>query len=290
MKLGGGAGPSQQQQRVRQHHSPPPPPPRPDYAALLSRRRASPNGGCPALFLAPMENLADAPVRIALAAAAGGFDEAVTEFIRIPAVAQRPAAAVKGATRGYNAHELSQWGGGGGTPLAAQLMGSCPELLAMAARRLAVDLGAPRIDLNLGCPANSVTGNGAGSTLLKTPERIEKLVASMVAAVEGAAPVTVKLRAGFDDASLLDNNLLAAQAGGAAFVALHPRTKRQAYAGAADWRLIARAKEVLDIPVVRRRFFFFCGQPFGMLGSLPLLLWVEPPLNPKPQTTYKPKT
>jgi tRNA-dihydrouridine synthase C len=132
--------------------------PRFDYAAALARARA---GGCPALFLAPMENLADAPMRVALAAAApGGFDEACTEFIRVPSKATHAAAVVRGVTAGYSSAELAPWG----APLGAQLMGSAEELMAAAARRLVFDLGAPRVDLNCGCPANSVTGNGAGST------------------------------------------------------------------------------------------------------------------------------
>jgi tRNA-dihydrouridine synthase C len=87
-------------------------------------------------------------------------------------------------------------------------------------------------------------------SLLKTPHHIERLVSTLVAAVGGAAPVTVKMRSGFHDVCLFEDNLLAAQAGGAAFVTVHPRTKQQAYTGAADWGLIARAKAVLDIPVV----------------------------------------
>jgi hypothetical protein len=79
---------------------------------------------------------------------------------------------------------------------------------------------------------------------------MQALVAALVEAVEGAAPVSVKMRSGFDDTSLFEDALLAAQAGGAAFVTLHPRTKRQAYAGGADWSLVARAKALLDIPVV----------------------------------------
>jgi tRNA-dihydrouridine synthase C len=107
-----------------------------------------------------MENLADAPMRAALASAAGGFDEACTEFIRVPSKADRPAAVIRGVTAGYSAHELAPWG----VPLGAQIMGSEVRLMAAAARRLALELGAPRVDLNCGCPANSVTGNGAGST------------------------------------------------------------------------------------------------------------------------------
>lgn len=76
---------------------------------------------------------------------------------------------------------------------------------------------APRIDLNCGCPANTVTGNGAGSSLLRTPQRIHDIVSAMVAGVRASAaphtPVSVKLRAGFDDTSLFEDNLLAAQVG-----------------------------------------------------------------------------
>lgn len=72
---------------------------------------------------------------------------------------------------------------------------------------------APRVDLNCGCPANTVTGNGAGSSLLRTPERLYDIVRAMVGAAEGRAPVSVKLRAGFGDTSLFEENLLAAQVG-----------------------------------------------------------------------------
>ncbi len=67
------------------------------------------------------------------------------------------------------------------------------------------------MDLNCGCPANTVTGNGAGSSLLRTPERLHEIVSAMVVAVGGAAPVSVKLRAGYEDTSLFDDNLLAVQ-------------------------------------------------------------------------------
>lgn len=99
-------------------------------------------------------------MRVALASAAGGFDEACTEFIRVPSKATHVPAVIRGVTSGYTATELAPWG----VPLGSQIMGSDPFLLAAAARRLAVDLGAPRVDLNCGCPANTVTGNGAGST------------------------------------------------------------------------------------------------------------------------------
>jgi len=75
-------------------------------------------------------------------------------------------------------------------------------------------------------------------------------VKSMVEGSQGLGPVSVKMRAGYHDTSLFEENLLAAQQGGAAFVTIHPRTKVQTYDGRADWSLTARARQLLDIPVV----------------------------------------
>jgi hypothetical protein len=107
-------------------------------------------------------------------------------------------------------------------------------------------------------------------SLLKTPRRIEELVSTLVAAVGETVPVSVKLRSGFHDTSLFEDNLLAAQAGGAAFVTLHPRTKRQAYTGGADWELIACAKALLDVPVVCGRGGS-CAELAPPLGACPVL-------------------
>lgn len=101
-----------------------------------------------------------------------------------------------------------------------------------------------------GCPANVVTGGGAGASLLRDPNQLQQVVAALVAAVGDRVPVSVKMRSGFADTSLFLDNLLAVQEAGASFVTLHPRTKAQAYAGRADWSQIATAKQLLDIPVV----------------------------------------
>lgn len=82
-----------------------------------------------------------------------------TEFIRVPGSMVHSAAAVRRACAPYNAAELSQWG----IALGAQIMGCQPQLLATAAAHLSTVQGAPRVDLNCGCPANRVTGAGAGS-------------------------------------------------------------------------------------------------------------------------------
>jgi tRNA-dihydrouridine synthase C len=191
--------------------------------------------GCPFLLLAPMEGVGDRCFRKAMASI-GGFDEAVTDFIRVPSNAH-----VESLAKRYEWNETFP------IPLAAQLMGSDPDLMADMAREIERK-GAPRIDLNCGCPSNTVTGRGAGSSLLKDPSFLYEVARSLVTAV--SIPVTLKLRSGFNDTSLFKENLLAAQESGVRYITLHPRTKVEGYGPPARWDLIAEAKSLLRIPVV----------------------------------------
>lgn len=192
--------------------------------------------GCPYLLLAPMEGVGDRAFRRAMATI-GGFDEACTEFMRVPTNAH-----VVSLAKRYVANETYP------IPQAAQLMGSDPILMADMAQEV-VKRGAPRVDLNCGCPSNTVTGRGAGSSLLKEPDHLYQVAKAMVDAVP-TVPVTAKLRSGFTDTSLFKENLLAAQASGIRFLTLHPRTKVDGYGPPARWDLIAAAKQLLKIPVV----------------------------------------
>jgi tRNA-dihydrouridine synthase B len=121
-------------------------------------------------------------------------------------------------------------------PIGAQLCGSKPALAGQAAR-IVEDLGFDVVDLNCGCPVDKVTKDGSGSGMLKTPELIGEVIANMVAAV--SIPVTVKIRAGWDE-----NNINAAQItriaeeAGAVAIAIHGRTRAQAYRGPANWDYI----------------------------------------------------
>lgn len=182
-----------------------------------------------------MEGLGDRPFRKAMASI-GGFDEAVTEFIRVPRNAHIPS-----LSQDYDATELAP------IPLAAQIMGAEGSLVAEMAQAL-VARGARRIDLNCGCPSNTVVGKGAGSSLLKDPTLLYDVAKALVQST--AIPVTVKMRSGYEDTSLLKENLLAAQESGIRFLTLHPRTKVDGYGPPAKWELIALAKSVLKIPVV----------------------------------------
>jgi tRNA-dihydrouridine synthase C len=190
---------------------------------------------CPYLFLAPMEGVGDRCFRRAMASV-GGFDEAVTDFLRVPTNAH-----VQSLARVYDAAETRP------IPLAAQLMGSDAELMAAMAKEIE-SRGAPRIDLNCGCPSNTVTGRGAGSSLLKDPDLLHQVAKAMVKAV--SVPVTIKMRSGYEDTSRFKENLFAAQESGVSFITLHPRTKVDGYGPPARWDLIAEAKSLLKIPVV----------------------------------------
>jgi len=133
-------------------------------------------------------------------------------------------------------------------PLAIQIFGSEPEMMAEAARMVEA-AGADIVDMNFGCPVRKVTKEGAGAHLLEDPIlacRITEAVASAV-----AVPVTVKMRRGVEDGSRacleLGPKLVEA---GAAGLALHPRSAKQMYTGYADHMLTAELVELVDVPVV----------------------------------------
>ncbi len=191
--------------------------------------------GCPYLQLAPMEGVGDRTFRKAIASI-GGFDEAVCAFLRVPRNAH-----VQSLARRYESKEIIP------IPLAAQIMGSDHLLMAAMAQEL-VQRGALRIDVNCGCPSNIVTSRGAGSSLLKDPSLLFKVVNAVAKSV--AIPVTIKMRSGYEDTSLFFENLSAAQESGVQYITLHPRTKAEGYDSSAKWDLIAQAKAFLKIPLV----------------------------------------
>ncbi|EKE08045.1 MAG: hypothetical protein ACD_17C00375G0001 [uncultured bacterium] len=134
-------------------------------------------------------------------------------------------------------------------PIGAQLCGSKPQIAAEAAR-MVEGLGFDVIDLNCGCPVDKVTKDGSGSGMLKTPELIGEVLAAIVGAVK--IPVTIKIRAGWDDQHIVTRQITKiAEEAGAKAIAIHGRTRQQAYKGNANWDYIKECKEVAkDIQVI----------------------------------------
>lgn len=137
---------------------------------------------------------------------------------------------------------------GGEKPVAYQIFGSEPEIMAWAARALD-DRDNAVLDINMGCPVPKVVKNGEGSALLKDPGLIYDIVSAVTK--NTSKPVTVKIRTGFDNKTInAVETARAAEAGGAAAVAVHARTREQYYSGKADWKQIALVKKALRIPVI----------------------------------------
>jgi tRNA-dihydrouridine synthase B len=133
-------------------------------------------------------------------------------------------------------------------PLAIQIFGSEPEVMAEAAR-MVVSAGADLVDINFGCPVRKVTKTGAGATLLDDPERACRIVGAVAGAVD--VPVSVKMRRGLENGSrrCLEVGPMLVDAG-AQTLTLHPRSARQMYTGEADHSLTAELVELVDVPVI----------------------------------------
>ena len=198
------------------------------------------------LLLGPMAGYTDSPMRRICGEA--GAEYCVSEMISAKAVCYGDKKTFPLAR--IDSREV---------PCGLQIFGCDPVCMsegsAILLERASSDEGAQMpaaIDINMGCPVGKIVNNGEGSALMSKPELIEEIVSSVKRAIAGFdIPVTVKIRAGWDAEHITAvEAALAAEAGGAALICVHGRTRDQFYSGHADMSVIAAVVDAVSVPVV----------------------------------------
>ena len=211
--------------------------------------------------LAPMAGVADRSFRKLCRGYGAAFT--VSELISAKAVSM-------GDKKSHSMLSVSD----GERPVAIQLFGSNPEIMARAAVD-SLKYNPDFIDINMGCPAPKVAASGGGAVLMKNPQLAQEIVDAVVKAVD--LPVTVKMRSGWDSNNLnvVDMAKRCEQAGATA-ITVHGRTREQMYAPPVNLDIISEVKKAISIPVIANgdivdaksaaRMYEYTGCDFIMVG------------------------
>src|ERR1700755_1942802 len=186
--------------------------------------------------VAPMAGMTDSAFR-RLVKRQGGCGLVVTEMVSSEGL-------VRGIDRTLEYAEYTEEE----RPVSIQIFGGDPEKMAAAAQ-IVESMGADIVDVNMGCPVPKIAKHNAGCSLMREPRHAASVIAAMTRAVK--IPVTVKMRAGWNDASRNAPDLARmVEDAGAAAVTVHGRTAAQSYTGQADWDLVSDIARDLTIPVL----------------------------------------
>lgn len=188
----------------------------------------------PATLFAPMEGVSH-PILRELVASRGGVGVVCTEFVRITKNPLSPKILQKHVVRPSRG------------ALSVQVMGNELEQMAEATE-MVTEAGADIVDINLGCPAPKAVRKGVGSAMLKDRALLARVVSAMRTRTH--LPLSAKIRAGYDDASGVLDIARTLRDAGVDFITVHPRRRTDFYSGVADWRIVARLVEELDVPIV----------------------------------------
>ena len=219
------------------------------------------------LALAPLAGVSDRAFRRVCRRC--GADFTVSEMVSAKALCyeQRKKAVKESSVSGQLASVMADE-----LPMAVQIFGSEPDFMAEAARMIEANeyvgcmsqVPPSAIDINMGCPVKKVTGNGEGSALLKDPPLIGKIVSAVVKAV--SLPVTVKIRAGWDAASINAPEVAKIiEASGASMITVHARTREQMYEPGVDRSVIKAVKESVSIPVLGNGDVYTAADALSMM-------------------------
>ena len=221
------------------------------------------------LALAPLAGVSDRAFRRVCRAC--GADFTVSEMVSAKALCyeQRKKTAGERSVSGQLASVMQDE-----LPMAVQIFGSEPDFMAEAARMIQAneyvgcmsEVPPSAIDINMGCPVKKVTGNGEGSALLKNPKLIGEIVAAVVKAV--TIPVTVKIRAGWDSASVNAPEVARIiEAAGASMITVHARTREQMYEPGVDRSVITAVKQAVSIPVLGNGDIYTAADALSMMDE-----------------------